>query len=514
MCGDAFPVRNRGWRGGSFRFTCPKTLQKHLLALVLFLVATAVLTYPRILVLDRAFENNDDTVFFTWVVNWGTHKLQTDPLGLFDANIAFPYRNTLAFSEHMIATSVLAVPVALVSQNPVLVYNVVVLLTFVISGWGMYLLGTKMTGSWWAGIAAGFVFAFSSYRFAHLAHVQLLGMHWMPFLFILFPAALKTGRWRDCLGAAIFWGLLTLSSWYYGLFVPIVLALFLIGYILFRVTAISWPTVGKLLLTFAVVALIVIPFVIPYFQAQKDLDFNRTLDEATIGSADVQDYLRTPQSNWIWGGVLGSNQAEHVLFPGCVALGLAACGILSARLNSKSGAGNNSRLVRLYAFLGIGSFVLSLGPYLKAFGHRFAIPLLYFLLHSFVPGYGAIRAPSRFGVFVFLSLSVFAGCGVCYLLNLTREKRLLSGVVGTTIAVFLAVENVTVPLDTSLELPTGNSAPAVYKWVAENTAPDAVLFEIGFDTDWEEWKSQTTRYMYLYTRPEPCILDLNLNNFE
>ena len=495
MRDDVFPSRCQSRRGIAFRLTC-NTLQKHVLALLVFLIATVVLTWPRAFVLDQAFENNDDSVFFTWVVNWGLHALRTAPLTLFDANIAFPYRNAFAFSEHMMATSILSVPVALVSRNPILIYNAVVLLTFVISGWGMYVLGARLTGSWWAGIVVGFVFAFSAYRYAHLIHVQLLGTHWMPFVFLFFPAALKSGRWRDCLRAAIFWGLLTLSSWYYGLFAPIVLCLFLTGYLLLRVTAVSWQTLIKLSLAFVLVALVVFPFVIPYFQVQKDLGFSRTVDEAISGSADLQDYLKVPESNWLWGGILGSNQVEHILFPGLTVLGLAIIGLWSSMANRKFLADSNLRFVWLFGLLGMGSLVLSLGPYLKVFGHRSNIPLPYLLLHKFVPGYGAIRAPSRFGVFVFFSLSILAGYGIRHLLFLAENRSARSAVTGALIAVLLVVEHAVFPLDVSLELPTGDKIPAVYKWIDENTPSDAVLFEIGFDSDWNEWKSQTTRYMY------------------
>ena len=74
---------------------------------------------------------------------------------LFEAPIFYPEHHSLAFSEHMF------VPVgdgraALWSGvSPVLVYNLLIIAGLALSGWSMYLLMRRWTGSEWAGIVAG-----------------------------------------------------------------------------------------------------------------------------------------------------------------------------------------------------------------------------------------------------------------------------------------------------------------------------------------------------------------------
>ena len=43
-----------------------------------------------------------DTVHHEWILAWDAHQLARDPRHLFDANIFYPERNTLAFSETLL----------------------------------------------------------------------------------------------------------------------------------------------------------------------------------------------------------------------------------------------------------------------------------------------------------------------------------------------------------------------------------------------------------------------------
>ena len=143
------------------------------LAFGLFPALSAIFTYPLVLHLADAVEDGQDALLNVWILAWDGHALLTDPLRLFDANIFYPFTRTLAYSEINLSQALLALPATLVSGNPVLGYNVALLLTFVLSGWGMYLLARRLTGSRWAGLGAGIVFAFNAYKLSNLAQIQL-----------------------------------------------------------------------------------------------------------------------------------------------------------------------------------------------------------------------------------------------------------------------------------------------------------------------------------------------------
>ena len=56
--------------------------------------------------------DNNDAQLNEWIMAWVAHQLPRAPTHLFDANIFFPARHTLAFSEPLIVPALLGAPVA------------------------------------------------------------------------------------------------------------------------------------------------------------------------------------------------------------------------------------------------------------------------------------------------------------------------------------------------------------------------------------------------------------------
>ena len=64
-----------------------------------------------------------------WTLAWDTHAFTHQPLAIFDANIYYPERHTLAYSENLIGSAFLAAPIIWVTGNLVLAMNIVALLS-------------------------------------------------------------------------------------------------------------------------------------------------------------------------------------------------------------------------------------------------------------------------------------------------------------------------------------------------------------------------------------------------
>jgi len=192
-------------------------LSRFFAPLLVFIGVTVVMTYPLTFRLADALQDKQDPLLNVWILAWEAHQLISDPLRLFDANIFYPYRQTLAFSEILLPNALLALPILLLTGNPVLSHNLVYWLTFVLSGWAAYLLVAHLTHSRSAGLVAGLIFAFSPYRSSHLSQLQMLTMQWMPLAFLALERFLRRGAWRDASLLAFFFVLQTLSSFYYGL---------------------------------------------------------------------------------------------------------------------------------------------------------------------------------------------------------------------------------------------------------------------------------------------------------
>src|SRR5215213_2576931 len=153
----------------------------HLTVLGAFALLTTVATWPMLPQLGGYVIDKGDPLYSVWAMAWQAHSLTTDPLHFYDANIMYPFKGTLAFDELSFTEAIIAAPLYFVSGNPVLSHNTLLFVTFILSGYGMWLLIRKLTGSGWAGLVAGAAFAFCFYRLNHLPHQTLINVQWIPF---------------------------------------------------------------------------------------------------------------------------------------------------------------------------------------------------------------------------------------------------------------------------------------------------------------------------------------------
>ena len=130
-----------------------------------------------------------DSLLNMWAIAWNGEQLLALLRGdftrigtYFDGNIFHPAPLTLAYTEHMFAPAVQALPVYAATGNPILSYNLLFLASFALSGWGMYLFVRALTGDWRAAFLAGAAFAFAPYRFHQAPHLQVMWSAWMPFV--------------------------------------------------------------------------------------------------------------------------------------------------------------------------------------------------------------------------------------------------------------------------------------------------------------------------------------------
>src|SRR5262245_35264330 len=97
-------------------------------ALTALLVAlTCFLTWPQCVYLGTQVAAHDDGFFSTWRVAWIAHALRTNPAGLYDANIFYPDRGTLANSDAVILQGALAGPFLWAGGSSVVAYNLLLL---------------------------------------------------------------------------------------------------------------------------------------------------------------------------------------------------------------------------------------------------------------------------------------------------------------------------------------------------------------------------------------------------
>ncbi len=168
--------------------------------------------------LGRTRDVDADGQFSIWNVSWVARTLVADPVHLFDANIYYPHKRTLAYSEANLVEGMLAVPVYWLTRNPWATLNAVMLFAFASSYVGAYLLLRYLCGDPRAAGVAAILYAFCPFVFAHLSHIQLLMTAGIPLALLLVhrladsPAA---GR-GIAVGAAL--AIQALACAYYGIF--------------------------------------------------------------------------------------------------------------------------------------------------------------------------------------------------------------------------------------------------------------------------------------------------------
>jgi hypothetical protein len=141
--------------------------------------------------------------------------------------------------------------------------------------------------------------------------------------------------------------------------------------------------------------------------------FDRTLDASRQYVADWRAYLASGNLLHSWMlSYLGT--WKELLFPGFLAVGLGTGGLI---ICWRAG-GRGRDLAVLYGGLAIAAFWTSFGP-----GGR-----LYTLLYHIVPTFSMLRAPSRFGILVALSLAVLASLAIAWLLRRVKEPSVLAAV--------------------------------------------------------------------------------------
>src|SRR5262249_21750267 len=124
--------------------------------------------------------DNGDAMLNEWIVAWIAHQLPRAPLHLFDANIFFPERNTLAFSEHMLVQSLMGAPLLWACLPPLDVYNLLSMAGLTLTGWTMSLVVLRWTGDGWAAIVAGLAMAFNAHSLTRLANLQAMHAEFLP----------------------------------------------------------------------------------------------------------------------------------------------------------------------------------------------------------------------------------------------------------------------------------------------------------------------------------------------
>lgn len=440
-----------------------------------FAILAIAMTWPLSRPYPLMVPHSDDAYFSVWRIAWVAHQLPRDPSTLFDTNVFYPEKGTLAFSDAMLLVSVLGSPFVWLGVNPVLVHNGLLIVAIFTSSIGAFFLARQVGASLVGGLLAGVIFGFAPYRFGHIGHLELQWVVWMPLAMMALrrlaanPSGLNGVLLGLCVTAQAF------CSIYYGVFLCVYLAV-AAAIELFRSTE-RLRVVKALSLGLIPLLMLALVYGPPYSKTRAQQG-GRQSEEQQRYSARPHDFLRVSDINTLRGGdTAGVAQDELSLYPGAVSMVLAA-----AALTPPVGT-----TAVMYGVLGLTAFEGALGM------NGFLFPAL----QGVIPALSSLRSPARFTALLLLSLSMMAAIG---LTRINAAWPRWSRVVTAAAFAICLIEYWSVPVNLRPVAPPSDAL----RFLAQQT-PGSVVLELPVPTLNSLWLYETTYELQSIHHWQPLV---------
>ncbi|MHB8625942.1 MAG: hypothetical protein ACYDBJ_12050 [Aggregatilineales bacterium] len=445
-----------------FRFLLPPALYMLAAILITWPIISQLSTYG----LGAGYGDQFENVRLIW---WTKDALQHGLNPFYQSLLGYPIG---FFSAAQWAEPLGYWPAAILSfvVGPLVAYNVWMLIQLALNGWAAFALCREVLTSppqspsplrgegkvplqndspsparrergsggegYFAALIGGLIFMAYPTMQGHVSggHINVLALYGLPLYALCLWRIVRgnAGRWTIIGGGIALWvtAVGDTDQVIYTLF-PV--TLFFLGYrALFQRTA-FWQriVIGRLVVTFAIGGVLLIPFFAPLFTQLNAPSKSADLQETgwVTYSADPLAFASlSPFTPWGAGlapvytrTVLGTNTIEGTAYVGVIALVLCIIAIV-ARTSG----------LRPWLTVALGSALFSLGPFLKwgdqpvvySLGNYKSYVTLPWAFFQTLPVLNASRTPGRFNLATGLALAVIAACGAQVLLTLLmRSKR-------------------------------------------------------------------------------------------
>jgi hypothetical protein len=473
----------------------------HIYALFGYTFLSLVLTYPLTWKIFRAIPGNrgDDLqhLWNLWWIKKALLDLKTTPY--WTDYIFYPTGTTLAYHTLTLFNGLVSIPLQMVFSQ-IVVYNLLILASFILAGWGTYLLVNYLTENKIASFLGGLVFAFSPYHSIHVqcGQLNLASVQFIPFFVLYLLKTFKEKSKKNIFLAALFLFLASLSSWYYSVYLILFAFLFLI-YNLFSQKFRIRKFIGSFLLILILFSLLISPFICPmlkeYFSGATYMeapDYTRL--SADLTSFFIPYFAHPFFKNYVAG--IYRKFSVDPYFLGYTVIFLCLYALLKVE----------PKKTRFWFISILFFFILSLGPYLHILGKVYKnIPLPHLLIQN-IPFLKVARSPNRFSLMLYLSAAILVGYSCTHLFSKLsappkagrRQARWRMRFTALLFSSLILFEFLSIPF----WIPENMDAPNFYKEIGQEKADYAIL-ELPFSDN----NYINARYMYYQTVHQKKILD-------
>lgn len=464
-----------------------KNMRKHFFLILIYFGITCIITFPLIFHLSSySIEDDADSYLMQWALARNVQKLSSDPLNFFEANYFYPHKNTLAYTEHQLGNSILAFPIIKIFNNPLLALNILVILSYVLSGWGTYLLVFRLTKNHYAGFLAGIIFAFNPFRAIHISQLHVISTQYLPFILLYLEKIFESSRLKYYFLFSLFLIFQFITSLHLFIFISAAVVIFIALKYLLNRKQFSPKLIIYFFISFLIVFLINLPLLIPYFQL-KDVA-GSDVYMTSYYTPSLSDYLKiTPLIHKFLGY---PKESDRIFYPGIIVLIFLLLSIFWIFKRKSKTKDLIKKRALIYLIILISVFLLSFGPYIRFTPQAGSVPGPYLVLEELIPGESNIRAVGRFMIIGILAIAVLVGYGMTQFFDFPKGKKIYLVV----FSIAILGEYLFVPPFSPLKLVArieDESKVAVSQWIAQQAGNFAIL-EIPLG------KSNLTEARYMY----------------
>lgn len=454
-----------------------KGISTYILPLVLFFLLSCVATFPLIFHLHEMIPGLGDQLLVSWIMNWDIHALLHDPLHLFNANIFYPYKNTLAYSDVFITSALLSFLPLLILKQPVVAYSWTLLLSLTLLAYCTYLLTNYVTKNTYASFISGVLVSFCVFTIGKISVLQLVSIYFVPLSLLFFLLFFDTRYTRYFILFCITFLLQIYNSFLPGYFIVFSVVILLLFHRQRKQIVKQIFSLRYLCIIF-ITGLLMLPIIIPYYLVSKEFEYVRDIRD-TIAFANRVEFSFYPPDTSILHNDIISLFYEHntnpLIYFGYVGLLFYLLLIFSVVYLLYSRDSKKLRSASSFITIAVFGLVLSLGPALQWGQHiikkPFIIPLPYVLFYYLLPGFKGMRNSGRWEM-----LFVFAACvGIGIVLSrFFTHKKLWFKAVFTILVVLGTMLELNIPLAFNTIEKTA-SFPKVYSYLATLPSSKSII---------------------------------------
>lgn len=501
-------------------------LSRHALVFLAFVALSVVMTWP------LAAHMATHVVSVKWhydsMVNMmilGSRMHWAMGIGLenvYDNYFCAPVPFSIANNENLFGLTLLYAPFYLLTRDPLLSYNLLLLLCLSLSGFFTYLFILRRTGSALGGVLVGVGFAYCPYVVFELGRLQLVATQWIPLCALFLHESIERPRVTSMLALGLAYAMQIGSCLYYAMYLVVYFAV--VGaWLLVAHKPAPWALLRRGALAAMLPVVLIAGMAYPYARSRAELQPPRTpgISMSYSGKVEYLTKVSTENKTLTFLRDPAGGPVEPIAFPGFTLSLLALLAVVAPLLHRyrTSVSGRTRRGVLTGVALGALGLALGLAASV-AFGTflagipALAMPLLwwrwirdepilppeivpylwllllvfllflgpkpitwtepatlglYHYLYEYVPGFDGMRYVSRFAVLVMFALAVLAGHGASALLRGLASGRTRLVFVLMLVALLLELRIAPVAL---AQLPNRSHLPPAYQWLAQHPGPE------------------------------------------